>query len=204
MEKIGRYLDSGCIIYLLIVVRYTCFNVLLYVPCHRMKQTAAFIFLILWSTCTLFAQNNVKVGSVAPQFSSAALDGSPVSLGDLKGSVVVVTFWSTKCEICRHEIPRLNRFIERYDQKKVSFLAFTMESEEKVTPYLLSNPFKFQILPNSFGVLYQYADRDRAGYIDMGFPTFFVIDQQGIVQLKASGYDKTDLINNAISRLISK
>lgn len=169
-----------------------------------MRQAATLIILNLILAGASLAQNSVKVGSFAPQFSAATLEGSQINLDDLKGSVVVVTFWSTRCEICRNEIPRLNRFTERYDRQKVSFLAFTMENEEKVTPYLRANPFKFQILPNSFGVLFQFADRDRAGYIDMGFPSFFVIDQQGVVQLKASGYDKTDLINSTINRLISK
>lgn len=168
-----------------------------------MKSFVLTVMVILLGALPLYAQNSVRVGTAAPLFSSTDLEGSGVSLDDLKGSVVVLTFWSTKCEICRHEIPRLNQFVESYGREKVSFLALTMESEEKVLPYLRTNPFRFRILPNSFGVLLQYADRDRAGNIDMGFPSFFVVDKSGVVRLKASGYDKTGLIRDSIDRLVN-
>ena len=140
----------------------------------------------------------------APLFSGTSLDGTDYSLNDLRGTVVVLTFWSTKCEICRGEIPKLNRFADRFDPKRVVFLALTMENEDKVTGYLKSNPFKFQILPNSFGTLFQYADRDKNGYMDMGFPSFFVIDQGGFIQYRTSGYDKITSLDAAISKLIVK
>ena len=35
----------------------------------------------------------VITGSVAPEFTAAALDGSPVSLSDYAGKVVLLDFW---------------------------------------------------------------------------------------------------------------
>ena len=169
-----------------------------------MKKFLLFAFFIIILTLSAAAQTSVKVGSTAPVFSGIAMDGTSYDLNDLRGSVVVVTFWSTKCEICHRELPKLNRFTERYDSNKVFFLALTMENEDKIAGYLKSNPFKFQILPNSFGVVLQYADRDKAGNIDMGFPSFFVIDQEGLVQYRSSGYDKTAPLDAAITKLITK
>ena len=79
-----------------------------------------------------------------------------------------------------------------------------MENNEKISNYLKNNPFNFQILPNSFGVVLQYADRDKTGSLDMGFPSFFVIDREGIVRHRSSGYDKTGPLDAAVGKLISK
>ena len=87
---------------------------------------------------------------------------------------------------------------------KVIFLAPTMENENIVNAFVRRNPAKFDILPNSFGLLLQYADRTRDGSIDMGFPSFFVIDQQGLVQYRGSGYGRVEPLAQAIDKLVAK
>ena len=169
-----------------------------------MIRTISIIFLSIVLTISAVPQKSIKVGSAAPALAGTSLDGSPYDLKDLRGSAVVVTFWSTRCQICHQEIPKLNRLAGQYDAKKVIFLALSMENEEKISAYLKYNPFNFQILPNSFSVVLKYADRDRNNNLDMGFPSFFVIDQQGLVQYRSSGYDKTVPLEAAISKLVAK
>lgn len=43
----------------------------------------------------------------APGFSLQRLDGSVMSLSDLRGKVVILHFWATWCIACRHEMPQL-------------------------------------------------------------------------------------------------
>jgi len=169
-----------------------------------MNRILTIIALSVIFTTAAFAQQSIKIGSPAPAFSGTMLDGSPVNLGDLSGRVVVMAFWSTRCAICHHEQPKLNAMTTRFDPSKVVFLALSMESEEKIAGYVKYNPLKFQIVPNSFGTVLQYADRDRSGNLDMGFPSFFVIDQAGVVKYRSSGYDKTGPLDAAIAKLVSK
>lgn len=160
------------------------------------------VFTILLTTAA-FSQQSIKIGSEAPTFSGTMLDGSPVDLGDLRGRVVVMTFWSTRCGICHHELPKLNAVTSRFDASKVVFLALSMENEEKINGYIKKNPLKSQIVPNSFGTVLQYADRTRDGSLDMGFPAYFVIDQSGLVRHRSSGYDKTPELASRISTLLT-
>lgn len=168
---------------------------------HRIIPVILLSFLLATAA---FAQQSLKVGSAAPAFSGTTMDGSPVNLKSLEGKVVVMTFWSTRCAICHYELPKLSAVTTRFDPTKVVFLALSMENEEKIAPFLKKNPYRFDVIPNSFATVLQYADRDRNGNLDMGFPAFFVIDRTGKVQHRASGYDKSGGIEATVTKLLGR
>lgn len=150
------------------------------------------------------AQQNLQVGQVAPEFVAQTLDGQTLNLKDLQGKVVVLTFWSTRCAICHAEIPKLNQIVERYKGQEVVFLALTMENEAKVNPYLRKTPFNYTILTNGFGVVLKYANMTKDGAINMGFPSYFLINKQGAISLKTEGWDKSSNLDSQISRLLTE
>ncbi len=147
-----------------------------------------------------FGQKNKQL---AENFSAATMDGQTVELESLKGKVVLITFWSTKCPICDSEIPKLNQMATKYKSKDVVFLGLTTENPTRVESFLKIRPFNFEIIPSSFGVLLKYADRDRAGNVNMGFPAYFLINQAGEIEMKDSGWDKTEKLNLQINRLLT-
>ncbi len=149
------------------------------------------------------AQQQLKPGQDAPAFAAQSLSGEQINLADMQGKVVVMTFWSTKCAICHSEIPKLNQIAARYRGKDVVFLALTMENHGKVEPYLKKNPFDFNIVPNSFGVVLKYADMDAGGRINMGFPAYFLIGRTGKIELRDDGWDKSSKLDSQISKLLA-
>ena len=161
------------------------------------------LLLTLILTVSAFAQQKLTVGSAAPDFAATSLDGTIYNLSQLQGKVVVLTFWSTRCEICHSEIPKLNRVAAQYKDKDVVFLALTMENQVKIEPYLRKNPFNFNILPNGFGVVLKYANMDRSGNINMGFPSYYLINKKGAIALRSEGWDKTASLDSQISQLLS-
>ena len=64
-------------------------------------------------------------------------------------------------------------------------------------------PFNFNIIPSSFGILLKYADRDREGNLNMGYPAYFLVNQAGEIEMKDSGWDKTEKLNTQINRLLA-
>ena len=139
----------------------------------------------------------------AENFSAMTMDGETVELESLKGKVVLITFWTTRCPICDSEIPKLNQIAANYQGKDVVFLGLTTDNPTRVESFLKVKPFKFNIIPSSFGVLLKYADRDRSGNITMGYPAYFLVNQNGEIEMKASGWDKTQKINTQINRLLT-
>src|SRR4051812_12941800 len=150
------------------------------------------------------AQQNLKPGEAAPNFSTQGLDGQTYNLSQLQGKVVVLTFWSTRCAICHAEIPKLNRVADHYKGQDVVFLGVTMDNEVKIDPYIRKNPFNFNILPNAFGILLQYADKDGTGNINIGFPAHFVIDRHGAIAMRTNGWDKSENLDAEIGKLLTE
>ncbi len=168
-----------------------------------MRSLPKFILVFTIFAAATFAQQKLQPGAAAPDFNAESLDGKVYNLSQLQGKIVVLTFWSTRCEICHSELPKLNEVAKRYADKEVVFLAATMENQAKLDPYLRKNPFSFNILPNSFGVILKYADMDGNGNINIGFPAYFLIDKHGTIALKSNGWDKTARLDSQISQLLS-
>lgn len=168
-----------------------------------MRQSTLLLCLLLLLTSAALSQQALRPGESAPEFSGQSMDGKMYDLEQLHGKVVVLTFWSTRCQICHSEIPNLNRVADRYRDKDVVFLAVTMDNEAKIDSYVKRNPFNFNILPNSFGVMLKYADKDRSGNINMGFPAHFLINRKGLIALRTDGWDKAANLDSQISRLLA-
>ena len=144
-----------------------------------------------------------KGKALAENFSATTMDGQTVELNSLRGKVVLVTFWSTKCPICDSEIPKLNQMAASYKGKDVVFLGLTTDNPTKVESFLKIKPFNFDIIPSSFGVLLKYADRDGSGNINVGYPAYFLVNQNGEIEMKTSGWDQTQKLNTKINRLLT-
>ncbi|HUF05787.1 MAG TPA: TlpA disulfide reductase family protein [Candidatus Binatia bacterium] len=54
------------------------------------------------------------VGTIAPDFSLADLDGTLIRLSELRGRPVVVNFWASWCQPCAEEFPLLRDAAERH------------------------------------------------------------------------------------------
>jgi len=62
------------------------------------------------------------IGEIAPDVSLTLLDGSPLRLAELRGSVVVLNFWASWCAPCREEMPEVQSYwndVQRNGEKTV-------------------------------------------------------------------------------------
>ncbi len=164
-----------------------------------MKTIRLTLALIFVFSAAIFAQSPKK----AEPFTAVTMEGKTVSLAALRGKAVLLTFWSTRCPICQSEIPRLNRLAGEYAGKQVVFLAASTEDEDILGSYLRDHPFRFRILPNSFGLMLKYSKPDREGRASIAYPAYYLIDKAGNIQYHDYGWDKAKPIADAIDKALA-
>ena len=100
------------------------------------------------------------------------LDGRTIGPAELRGKVVVLSFWFIGCHVCRAIKPGLNtlksRFVGRDD---VVFLAMTADPSGDVEKYLKKEPFDYTQAAN--------AKASMTPFVFSGFPKNIVIDRHG-------------------------
>ena len=76
--------------------------------------------------------NELEVGRMAPPITLHTLDGKQISLQDLRGKVVIVTFWASWCVPCRDELPVLSRYAQAHAGDGLAVLGFSLDSPDDI------------------------------------------------------------------------
>jgi cytochrome c biogenesis protein CcmG/thiol:disulfide interchange protein DsbE len=76
--------------------------------------------------------NDLVVGRMAPPITLTTLAGKQTDLRDLRGKVVIVTFWATWCGPCREELPLLSRYAHEHAQQGLVVLGFSLDEPDQL------------------------------------------------------------------------
>ena len=147
-------------------------------------KNLVFLLAIFVFSLTAFGQSNK--GNCAPKFNAVSLEDKSFDLSELKGKVVIVTFWSTRCPPCIAGISKFNQLAEEYKNQNVVFLAVTGENPDTVKRFLRKKPFNFNIISNGLGIMLKFSGTPD-GRVMMPTPTHYLINQEGEIELKLIG-----------------
>src|SRR5699024_8149677 len=123
----------------------------------------------------------LEIGNIAPDFQLETLDGETVKLSDLRGEKVMVNFWATWCPPCRAEMPDMQKFHENTDVNILAVNLIDTESNRDNVPEFLDE------LGLTFPVLLDEESEIATEYKIVAYPTSFMIDSNGRIQLKTMG-----------------
>ena len=112
----------------------------------------------------------------------AAQGSDALDLARYRGKVVVVDFWASWCEPCRHSFPWLNAMQAKYGERGLVIIGVNVDRERADADRFLHDvPAEFQIVYDPAGVL-------ATRYDVPGMPTSFVIGPKGDVVGRHIGF----------------
>lgn len=89
-------------------------------------------------------RDSCLTGSKAPNFVVTTIDNEVLELKRLKGQVVMLNFWFTRCQPCIKEMPDLNKLVALYANKKIIFISFAPEDSGTLRKFFLEHNFNFK------------------------------------------------------------
>jgi peroxiredoxin len=158
------------------------------------KRAVSWILLVAWTLAASTAASadvssllsaldlgGYAKGERPPDFVGHATSGSRVSMADLRGKVVVLTFWATWCPPCKPELAVFENLYRLHDAEQLAVVAVNVrESLPVVRGYAEAQGLTFTVVADLQG------DIQRA-YGVIGLPSTFLIARDGRAVARAIG-----------------
>lgn len=140
--------------------------------------------------------NGLRVGEPAPPLVLHTLDGRNIATGDLRGRVVIATFWATWCAPCREELPLLSAYAARHAADGLQVLGFSLDGADslnQVRAVAASLSFPVGLLPSPWVPVYGRIWR---------LPVSFVIDRAGRLAHDGWSDDPPEMTAERLRRVV--
>ncbi len=125
-----------------------------------------------------------RISRPAPTFEVQKLDGEKITSADLRGKVVVVTFWAGWCSPCIEELPYLQNLKEQFRKQNVEFLAVNIDQDSSTRRDMVAS-FRYQSAPLLTFALGDLEMRKAFGSDEI--PYTCIIDQNGQIRYERQG-----------------
>jgi thiol-disulfide isomerase/thioredoxin len=126
-----------------------------------------------------------------------AMDGREVDLGQMKGRVVLIDFWSTTCLPCVLEMPSIKEIYEKDHSHGFDIIGISFDTDEKALTRFVQNHdlpwpqyFMGQDPTNKFG----------AEFMIENIPTLWLVDKKGILRET----DARDDLQTKVEKLLAE
>jgi thiol-disulfide isomerase/thioredoxin len=129
---------------------------------------------------TANAQRDPLLNQPRPAFTLPDLDGTPRSISEWDGKLLVINFWASWCEPCLREMPAFTQLQQHYRDQGVQFIGVALDDVRDVNaflsgleprinyPILLGNGNTFETpmaYGNQYGILPHTVIVDKTGKI---------------------------------------
>lgn len=144
----------------------------------------------------------VAVGRPAPEYSAQQLDGTPVSLADQRGKVVLLNIWATWCKPCREEIPALETLHQRHSAEGLLITGVSIDQP--------GDSAKIVSFASALGATYTLwhdpDDKVSTTFLAIGVPASYLVGRDGTLRWRHVGPVKADdaALNEALKAALAE
>jgi len=122
-------------------------------------------------------------GKPASDFTLDDMDGKPVTLSEMKGSVVILDFWATWCGPCVASLPHLNKVYKDFQKDGLKVYALNQrEDKQKVADFITNKNLTIPVLLDKEGNVAKQ-------YLVTGIPQTVLIGKDGVVKKVIVGFN---------------
>jgi thiol-disulfide isomerase/thioredoxin len=139
-----------------------------------------------------FKLTHLSVGGIAPEITGQDIFGKPLKLSDFRGKIVLLDFWGDWCGACR-TLYSFNRSLhQKMAGRQFALVGVNSDTNRDLTRRIMKNQ---QIQWNNF-----WNGGNRFGEISTQWgvktwPVLYVIDGDGIIQLKSvGGHNRAEIL----------
>lgn len=116
-----------------------------------------------------------------PSFSFTTRENRTFSNTSLQGKVTLLDFWGSWCPPCRESVPMLRRLERKYGAKGLQLVGVSSDDDEDAwKAFMESQSMSWPDYLDSSGRVLQ-------AFKIGSFPTFIVVDKDGVIRLRQSG-----------------
>ena len=132
------------------------------------------------------------IGEPVTNASFTTAYGQELSMGDLRGEVVVVTYWMTDCEVCKKQLDILDYY---YRQRKNVGLRVLAITPEDLSVRELQYAFRNRAIHPVASLRGDLGPKE-------GVPTIYIIDRNGQLRYAAAGGLEIEKLNEILVPLL--
>jgi thiol-disulfide isomerase/thioredoxin len=141
--------------------------------------------------------NSLKPGMPVPVISYPDKNGVPQGLDQYKGKYVLIDFWASWCGPCRQAIPKVKALYEKYKDKDFDVVSISIDDNKKAWAKAMEEEgmqWRQLLSPDKNATM--------KNFLFSGVPTIYLIDKQGKIVCKYTGYSKE--AETEIEKVLSK
>jgi peroxiredoxin len=124
------------------------------------------------------------IGQQRPDFSLPDLEGTPHSISEWDGKVLLINFWATWCPPCQKEIPGFIKVREQVGTERFEVIGIAIDDQKAVRDFVDRQTIPYPILHGE-----REASRISVAYGNKlgGLPYSVLVDRQGVIRSSKTG-----------------
>ena len=146
------------------------------------------LILLVLSACDSGPRAGLGPGDSPPELELTDLTGSPVTLKNFAGKVLLLNFWASWCAPCIDEMPELERLYQALKNEGFVVVAIGVEDTAEELAKIQ------QRLKLSFPILLDKEGNAKSRYRLAGFPESFFVNRSGQIVMAIDPSDNSPVV----------